>query len=515
MINNKAVFYGLIFFIIVIALALYNFPNYYANLRKPDNSFYSGQASWFDPWDLNVYVSAVKWGQRGKILLENIYSTETSQRAILYYPTYTFLGFFFPRTSPFVLFHCAAFLLGGVLIIALFQMIKVFVRQKMTALLALFLIIFGGGLGWLFFPKTASADLFITGFTFVSSFQRPHVAIGIILYLYLLVSYFRDSEKKRKFSILSLIACLFLVIYYPYYLLSYFFICGLYGLLLWLKKNKSSFLVYLLINALVCFPLAVFYYLHLRSNPTFSGVWQQKLSTPSPLMLALGYGILLILFIYQLFYPVRKKGVLFLNLWVIGSFVLAYFPFGFARFYLRGLFFPLIILAIYSIGEISLKLKINRNYFYAFLIICLPISTFFITYRRIAETETGNRWFYLTAEEGKAFDFLKNNAKKDSGVLAGYTIGNYLPAHTDSRVYFGHNLQTPKADEKIQRLYYFFGNIFSESEAKEFIASNNIDYVWWGKEEKEITNKTEEKILKYSFLKPFYENETVVIYQRK
>ena len=161
-------FYGVILFITVTALALNNFPNYYGYLKKPDNSFYSGQASWFDPWDLNVYAGAVKWGQSGKILLENLYSTETPQKAILYYPTYTFLGFLFRRADPFVLFHCAAFLLGGVLIIAIFLMIKVFIRQKMLSLLALFLIVFGGGLGWLFFPKTASADLFITGFTFIT-----------------------------------------------------------------------------------------------------------------------------------------------------------------------------------------------------------------------------------------------------------------------------------------------------------------------------------------------------------
>ena len=513
MINNKVVFCYLIFAVIIFAaLALNNFPNYYAYLKNPDNSFYSGQASWFDPWDLNVYASAVKWGQSGKILLENLYTTEAPQKAILYYPTYTFLGFFFPQTPPFILFHCAAFLLGGALIIALFQMIKVFIRQKMLSLLALFLIVFGGGLGWLFFPKTASADLFITGFTFVSHFQRPHEAIGIFLYLYLLVSYFYDSEKERKFSFLPLLACMLLVVYYPYYLLSYFLICGLYGLLLWLKKNKTNFLVYLLINALVCSPIALFYYSHLHLNATFSGVWRQKLETPGLLMLVLGYGILLIPFVYQLFYPVRKKGTLFLNLWVIGSFVLAFFPFGFARFYLRGLFFPLVIIAIYSLDEISSKLKINKKYFIALLIICLPISTFFITYKRIAEIKTGSRWFYLTAEEGKGFDFLNNNTEKNSGVLTAYTIANYLPVHTDNRVYFGHFLQTPEAEEKIQLLYAFYGNLFSESEAKEFIASNNIDYVWWGLEEKEITGKTEEKTLKYSFLKPVYENEDVVIY---
>lgn len=515
MTNNKAILYYLIFAIIIFAaLALNNFPNYYAYLKKPANSFYSGQASWFDPWDLNVYAGAVKWGQSGKILLENLYSTETPQKAILYYPTYTFLGFLFRRADPFVLFHCAAFLLGGTLVIALFQMVKVFIRQKMLSLLALFLIVFGGGLGWLFFPKTASADLFITGFTFVSHFQRPHEAIGIFLYLYLLVSYFRDSEKARKFSFLSLIACMLLIIYYPYYLLSYFLICGLFGLLHWLKKNKTDFLIYLLINALACSSLAIFYYLYLRLNPTFSGVWQQKLETPSPLMLVLGYGILLIPFIYQLFYPIRKKGALFLNLWVIGSLVLAFFPFGFARFYLRGLFFPLVILAIYCLDEISSKLKINKNYFVALLIICLPISTLFITYRRIGEINKGNRWFYLTAEEGKGFDFLKNSTKKNSGVLASYTIANYLPVHTNNRVYFGHFLQTPEADKKIELLYGFFGNLFSESEAEKFIVSNNIDYVWWGKEEKEITAKTEEKTLKYSFLKPVYENETVTIYQK-
>lgn len=48
-------------FTIIFAIIFINqFPDYYALTKTPKGFFYSGQASWFDPWDINVYTAAIK-----------------------------------------------------------------------------------------------------------------------------------------------------------------------------------------------------------------------------------------------------------------------------------------------------------------------------------------------------------------------------------------------------------------------------------------------------------------------
>ncbi len=51
--------------LIIISFAVFVnlFPNYYAYVNTPSGYIFSGQASWFDPWDINIYVTAIKWGQ--------------------------------------------------------------------------------------------------------------------------------------------------------------------------------------------------------------------------------------------------------------------------------------------------------------------------------------------------------------------------------------------------------------------------------------------------------------------
>ena len=115
-----------------------------------------------------------------------------------------------------------------------------------------------------------------------------------------------------------------------------------------------------------------------------------------------------------------------------------------------------------------------------------------------------NQWFYLQQQAKQAFLFLE--ARKENGVLAAYTLGNYIPAWTGKKVYFGHWAQTPKAQEKWRKLNDFYSGKYSKKEAEKFLQENKINLVIYGEEERSIGK------LKYSFLKNLYKNEKVQIY---
>ncbi|MFH0936774.1 MAG: hypothetical protein V1808_00565 [Candidatus Daviesbacteria bacterium] len=494
----------------LLVLFLNAFPNYYAYLKTPLGFSFSGQASWFDPWDLNLYVSAISWGQTQGILLSNIYTT-IPNNPILFYPIYTISGNIFPNVDPFLFFHFLAATFGLCLLVALWQTIKIFLTSINDQFVALILISLGGGVGWLFFPDFSSSDLFMTGFTFTSHFQRAHEALGITFYLLSLCLFYLASIKgKNIFALGSSIFLILLIFLYPFYLLSYFLICGAFALLKILQNNKKSF-VWLLGQFIVTLPILFLYNLHLGSNHFFGGVLSQKLDNQSLWQIILGFGILSPLIILQLKNPKNNAQFYFLNFWFFISFFLSFFPFGFARFYLRILFFPAILLVILNLDLLSKYIKLSKKVILILLLLTVPISSFYIFAQRIKEAGSSNRWFYITADEKKAIDFIKIQEK--DGILAAYTLGNYIPAIISKKVYFGHLLQTPNSDQKINQLVNFYSNKFSESEAKNFLEENKINYIIWGPDEQKITSSTlKDNKLKYSFLKTVFLEDDTFIY---
>ena len=123
----------------------------------------------------------------------------------------------------------------------------------------------------------------------------------------------------------------------------------------------------------------------------------------------------------------------------------------------------------------------------------------------MAEVSNNNRWYYISENEKKGIEFL-SNVKDDKGVIAAYTLGNYIPAYTGKNVYFGHWIQTPNAKDKYNKVMDFYKGNMSDKEAVKFLDENNIGLIMYGNEEKLIGK------LKYSFLKSIYKNKEIEIF---
>ena len=216
----------------------------------------------------------------------------------------------------------------------------------------------------------------------------------------------------------------------------------------------------------------------------------------------LGYGILLPLLIIPLRKWHENDRNFFLTVWLVISLALAFLPLGFARFYLRTLFLPMILLIFLNLDRITKEVRLSKQVIIILLIFLVPLSTFYIFYKRLAEVTRQNPWYFISEEESQALDYLAGNSIKGSGVLADYHLGNYIPAYSNNQVYFGHLIQTPDSSEKLDNILRFYAQKYSDHQAQSFLIKENISYIVSGNKEN----------LKYSFLKPVFQNNEVTIF---
>jgi hypothetical protein len=242
-------------------------------------------------------------------------------------------------------------------------------------------------------------------------------------------------------------------------------------------------------------------------NQTFNSVLSQKLPTPNILEVLCGYGILILLFLIQFKIKSHIPERIFLNIWVITSLFLSYAPFGFARFYLRGLFFPLVILSIYSLEFLEIKHAKIKNFFIIALLLLVPVSSFYIFFKRIEEIPKINSWFYVKAKSADAIKSLPSSTLYSSNILADYNLSNLIPAISTNRVYLGHLIQTPDFNDKYNRMYLFYSGKMTQDEAKTFLSQNNINYIFYGEEEKNTAKNFDGLESKYPFLQKIIDDD--------
>lgn len=490
----------------LVVLFLNYFPHYYGLLKTPENFFYSGQASWFDPWDINNYFAVIRWAQEKRgLLLENFNTTELHKKALIY-PLYIIAGNLFPNINHFILFHALATIGGLLLCCSIFISSYLILKNVVHSLVALILISLGGGLGWLFSSSGQSADINIPGITFFSSFQKPHEAVVAILYIFSLVFYFLSvKQRSHILNLCSLVSLLLLIPFYPYRLLNYFLICGLFALVYSHKKRDYHALSSLGLNLFIALPVGFLYLLHFMS----SGFSVLTLYKPQPLSffsLILGYGLFLLIFIYQFFHiNLKDEMKVFLNIWFLASIGLSLLPIGMSRLFLSTLLFPLVLINLLSLKDISKNFQLNSRLIILMLLILTPLSSFYIFNKRMKEGGRTNVWFYLPLEIKGGFEFLEN--RKETGVLALPLIESYVPAHTGKSVYCGHQDQTPGFQEKLINTINFYSGKFSAVEAERFLRENNINFVVYSDEEKQLGQ------LKYPFLKSVYKNDRIEIFE--
>ena len=511
--------------LLVAAVSLFFslFPHWHAFKNSPEGYAFSGQASWFDPWDINVYWAAIRWGQDHGFLMANMYDSHPNP-PILYYPLYTTTGWLFKNTQPALLFYSLSIITSLILATVVVIICYKLFRDTLSTFFTSLVIALGGGLGFMVAPHSNSLDLSMTSFTFHSAWQRPHEALALASYLVALIAIYQLLKNKQLiWVVISVLSLIVTLVFYPYYLLSWFLIVGL-AVILW--RSQLNVKTVIVLGSISIFGAAITWlmYFNLSLNPSFTGVVTQTLTNPTIPSLLLGYGVLILAPVAGLFYlPKLTQLEKFLLGWIWISLALSFLPLGIARFYLRGLFMPIVLLNILLLKKLCKQYlpqqaKSMFKMCLVSLLILTSMSNWAIFYTRIQEVDAFNPWYYFTQEEEEALKFIDQELPSNSTFLSAYHIGNHLPAFTSAQVFFGHLIQTPNAKQRSQQVARFYSWSMSEQEAVQFLQTNHVKYVYLGREEREFVNAEKDGSLTVSlsrlpFLEKIYQNQLVEIYQ--
>jgi len=477
----------------VVIIFIYHFPDLLPLFVTPKGLIYLGHIPYFDPWDTNLYVSAIHYGQWGGVLLANQY-TSMPNNPILLYPFLTIIGFIFKSISPFLLFHISNIFGGIILLIGMFCLLQKLGFSSLLALFALFTISLGGGFGFLGWGRFPSGDITMSLFTFYSAFQKAHEAIGVLSFTGALVLfYFFVINKEETIKIFPIMLLLLVSVFiYPYTVVCFFLITGLF-LFLYRKGGSIEERDYVHIALLAIPSVAVVLLLayQIFSNPSFADIGNHIPLAFFPLLA--GYGILLPLFLYQLFFLPKTALRIFFSVWFIVVFTLGILPIGPGKVFLRGSFFPITVICIVSLNEIVKNMK--RIKYVAFILfgIFLVGSSMYIFCNRIGMVYARSNWMYMSVSDFGVFDYLKKNTLPDSSIFSLITLGSQIPAFTENRVYLGHTMQTPQAADKQATVIAFFIGEGSVAQEKEMLRQNNISYVLLGKNEESLYKKYAKK----------------------
>ena len=502
----------LIIIIFVLANLLTRGPDFLKYIKCPSDKWFTGQASWFDPWDINLYFSAIGWGKRDGFLFENLYDTGHSQRMLLF-PLYIILGKtakFFELSNP-LMFHLGGIVLSFILASVVWWLIKLFLNQEVERKTAFVLIFLGGGLGWLFFDQTILPDLGTPGFTLATALRMPREAFSLSLFLLTLGNFWQAIIYQRKNQlILATFFSFLMMLFHPYNLISLGTIFLCFGIYQCLKKDSFNFLkpLFLLVTVGITYYFSIGK--QLLSNSGFSGQASQSQSTPTPFQAIAGWGFLFPLIIIAFFSKKESEKTNFLKIWFLSHWLILYLPFSFQKLMIRGLWIPTVLLATKGTKELAQKINLSFPLIAALILILTSIPSFFMTYKRIVETPE-NRWIYLTKEEGEVIEYLKTHGQDEEGVLASYRIANIIPAHTTKRVYAGHLFQTPNFEERMNQVNKFYSGKMEKLEPEKFLKNINVRWVFWGPDEKAIAGLTEMPFK--NLLKPVIEKNGVSLYR--
>lgn len=502
---------SIIILVTLAAIFLAKFPTLYHWLNTPQGYFFPGQTSWFDAWDINFYVAVIRFGERAGMMMQNIYTTMPHQ-SVFVFQYYTILGIVnrLLHFHPFFLFHLSSIITSIGLIVVCYLLSRMFFQNKIFRIISFITMVLGGGLGWL--PGIGvSADKNIAGFTFVNAFERGHDALSTLILFanfILMHKYYMDRKAKYLF-LLVVLTGIHLFIHPPFvilYILAAFFI----GIRSRIKSRRWDYFSY---PALCCLVFLAMYLLFLgqyRDNPAFSSAGITP-SIGSLWPIAAGFGILsFFIFWYFIFSSERREEALLVKLFFLTQIVLVLSPFNFSLYFVKGLHVWGVILGLLAIKEIFTKRQHQLTV--AMTILFISLITRIYIFDRLMHVNKDNSFFFLTKEEGQALSFM-GKMPLDSNILSLYRMGNYIPVWTNNRVYYGHNFLTPNSKESLAEAKSFYTSMDGKKR-DEFLARNNIRYIYYGIEEQNIRIKEKLPVNNpFASYPTIYDTPPIIIYK--
>ncbi len=464
------------FFLIVVAIAFSSACYIYGYQNVPKGSVYTGIRS-LNASDFNAHLSFIDECRKGNFFIRNRFTSEPHQ-GFLVRPVYFVLSipFRYVSLNNSTVFHIMRVVCGILLLIILFPLLGCFELEKKTEIIAFVLLVFTSGLGivtkrWL--PQTVDLNV-PESILFLSLGEAPHfIFSALFLWTGLTFLYLTIARTSKRFLI-GYFLCL-TVLWWEHPFDAVIMIAVSVGSIFLIPGMKFRILILAGIGFLSLPPFL--YYQKLKSLPAFAG-WasSQNLMTSPPFMAVISGIFPLLLFAIPGFVtlwqdPRKRKMMLFLSIWCASQLLLIYLPFPFQRRLIAGIQFPFAVLGAYGLRKFP-------NFSAALILLVCMTTNFYITAEFIRELRSQAMPFYLPQYYKNAFDWLALQ-KDDGAALSEFVTGNFIPAYSSHPSFMGHSSFTPNILKRREQAVLFY-----KHPDENFLKRNNIQYVFWGIEEK-------------------------------
>lgn len=472
-------------------------------------------------YDYNVYLAKMRQGAEGRWTVINKYTSEPNSGVLLqeFYLISGKISHWLGLT-PAMAYQIMRLILGFAFLLVIYQLIAYFLKNSWLRKVAFLLSAISAGFpGFGFWEGSWHPLIWFGWWQEVDVIKRatyvPHYLIGHIMTVLCLL-FLLKSQKK-----LSILAGIIAGFVHPPSLLIVWGIWGFWTLFNFKLKNAIQGLIFVFITSLPLLyinQVTAVYPWKTLVDFTRSVTWAYSFKE---YCLSLGMTLVLGTIAAVKIILQRQKNYLPLVFWLLVV------PLGMVFFKLTKLFsdtyfmqvaiqIPLAILSTWLLVKIYPKF---RNWVVlGILLISVPTwyaslsGQFQFIDQRVAAVMPlvpyPSQVMYPLKDWWEGIKWLESNTPRDAVVLSAVTAGNYIPAYAGNTVYFGHQSETVRFNEKKLMVDAFFAGTTKEKEAKEFLRQGRVDYVFYGPQEKELG-----KFAPPSFLTPVYQSESTTIYQ--
>ncbi len=496
---------------LILVLIAVTLPYLMAWLTTPEGKVFSWAL--LNPDDVSVYVSAMNQGAEGKWLYHFTYSPEAWQPRLML-SLYLVLGkitAIFSQPSV-IWFHVWRLFLGVLSMGALvFWVRTVFPNRSRWQWTAWFLILFGGGLGWIvaIIRPSISGQLPDIGMAewvpLLAFINTPHFALGLGLEALVFSCFIRaeraESTKLRiRWAVLGAIAAVLATLVYVYHLAIIGLVIGTYLLFRTVQEYRSSWRHWwtgaIIIAPLI--PLLFYYTIWTNDDPYWERYTRidHVILPPSFWAAVIGLGLLLPLAFAGARYWFKQGRTPLLPIWAIVNFLVLYLPFvAFSGRFGLGLMLPVATLAAVGLETTVLPWLSRTRFFETFsrltptpyeslrrVILLLLLPSVLMAVLLLAKGPMVSKEFpyYWPEADVVAAKWLGERSHESDVTLAYYPMGNFLPQVYSGKVFMGQLDFTTELNTKIKQFESFWGGSMSDEERQTFLGQWGINYIFSG-----------------------------------
>jgi hypothetical protein len=496
-----------------VAIFLITVPYIWVILTTPPDLAFT--KTLVNPDDTSVYLSAIRQGQEGNWLFHFQFSPETIAPKFMYV-LYLFIGHLSSWIGGEIIFwfHFMRLLF---VVLALFgalfwvrAALPNHARQQATAW---FLIIFGGGFGWLaaIFAQTKFYDipeLGRGGWGVMMPFMAtPHFALGITLTIWFFTSLLWVTRSNHLWIWgLTAIFGVLLGLVYPYMIPVLGLVTGLYLLIIAWQNKRIPWNMWIFGGCalLAMVPLLLYYGYFAQQDPVWALTHVQDNNIPPPAIWAviISLGLMAPFAVVGMWFWLKQNQNSLIPLWAVVQFLSFYLPFPYSGRFILGWTVPVYTLAAYGLEQGVLPWlwkKGGGTYFSRIsktpyptarrliLILTLPSTILVILFFIQIPAVKPEYPIFLPQADMQAISWLAEKTTQEDLILANYPVGNYLPRETSAHVFIGQPFLTLDLPGKFSDLSKFWQEETEPTWRERFLSDWEVTHIYYGTYEQELT----------------------------